>query len=198
MTRLRRLLALLGIGLGAAGLGDRALARGILGGGRPGARGRPSERPITSAVIVRAPIERAWAAVSDIPSQPLWMREMKAVRLTTPGPVGVGTRGEARVRILGIGVTDPVEIVEWEPPTRFAIRHEGLFTGGGVITLRPADEGGTTVEWQEHLAAPLFPDLGALLGRPVLARIFQDDLDRFRRLVEAGELPVGHDPGQPA
>lgn len=191
MTRLRRLLALFGIGLGAAGLGDRALARGILGGERPGAR------PITSVVVVRAPIERVWAAVSDIPSQPLWMRDMKAVRLTTPGPVGVGTRGEARVRILGIGVTDPVEVVGWEPPTRFAIRHEGLFTGSGVITLRAHDDGDTTtVEWEERLVPPAFPELGALLGRPVLAGIFRDDLERFRRLVEAGELPIRDDPGR--
>ena len=185
MTVVRRLLALLGIGLGAAGLGDRALARGIPGGGRPGARS------IANVVVVRAPIERVWAAISDIPSQPLWMREMKAVRLTTPGPVGVGTRGEARVRILGIGVTDPVEIVAWDPPTRFALRHEGLFTGSGVITLRSSTAGdATTVEWEERLAPPVFPELGALLGRPVLSRIFRDDLDRFRRLVEAGELPA--------
>ena len=59
MTVARRLLALLGIGFGAAGLGDRALARGILGRGRPGAR------PIASVVLVRAPIERVWAAISD-------------------------------------------------------------------------------------------------------------------------------------
>jgi len=185
VTVVRRLLALLGIGLGAAGLGDRALARGIPGGGRPRARS------IANVVVVRAPIERVWAAISDIPSQPLWMREMKAVRLTTPGPVGVGTRGEARVRILGIGVTDPVEIVAWDPPTRFALRHEGLFTGSGVITLRSSTAGdATTVEWEERLAPPVFPELGALLGRPVLSRIFRDDLDRFRRLVEAGELPT--------
>ncbi len=53
----------------------------------------------------------------------------------TPGPIGVGTRGEADVRILGIGVTDPVEIVEFDPPRRFAIRHDGVFKGGGVIEL---------------------------------------------------------------
>ena len=32
-------------------------------------------------------------------------------------------------------VTDPVTVTEFEPPHRFAIRHEGLFKGHGLITL---------------------------------------------------------------
>jgi uncharacterized membrane protein len=182
---IRRLLALFGIGLGAAGLADRTLARGILG--QP-----PSTRAIRSLAVVEAPIDRVWAAISDIPAQPRWMHEMKAVRLTTPGPIGVGTRGDADVRIFGIGVTDPVELTEWEPPTRFAIRHEGLFTGGGVITLRPGADGTTTiVTWDETLVAPGFPELGGLVQRPILGRIFQDDLHRFRELVESGDWERG-------
>lgn len=178
---IRRLLACLGIGLGAAGLADRALARGNAG--EP-----PSTRPIRSLAVIEAPIDRVWAAISDIRAQPRWMHEMKAVRLTTRGPVGVGTRGEADVRIFGIGVTDPVELTAWEPPTRFAIRHDGLFTGGGIITLRAGADGTTTiVTWDETLVPPVFPELGALLQRPILARIFQDDLHRFRELVESGE-----------
>jgi hypothetical protein len=101
--------------------------------------------------------------------------------------VGVGTRGEATVRILGIGVSDPVEITEFERPTRFAIRHEGLFTGGGVITLDAGADGTTTiVRWTETLVPPLLPEIGALVQAPVLQAIFQDDLHRFKRLVETG------------
>jgi hypothetical protein len=113
------------------------------------------------------------------------MTEMKAVRITTPGPVGVGTRGEADVRILGIGVSDPVEIVAFEPPHRFAIRHEGVFTGGGVIELQPGSDGRSTiVMWDETLVPPILPELGALVGRPILGAIFQADLHRFRELLE--------------
>ena len=39
------------------------------------------------------------------------------------------------MRILGIPVSDPVEITELEPPSRYAIRHLGLFAGDGLITL---------------------------------------------------------------
>ena len=55
---------------------------------------------------------------------------MKAVRLPTPPPIGVGTRGEADVRIFGIAVTDPVTITEFEPPTgsRSATRGRSVAT----------------------------------------------------------------------
>ena len=71
--------------------------------------------PIESMVVIDAPIERVWAMVADIDRQPEWMTEMKAVRVVTPGPIGVGTECEAQVRILGITVTDPVTITAFEP-----------------------------------------------------------------------------------
>ena len=52
---------------------------------------RPPE-PLRMLVVVDAPIEAAWRVLADIPLQPLWMHEMKEVRLTTPGPARVGTR----------------------------------------------------------------------------------------------------------
>jgi uncharacterized membrane protein len=151
-------------------------------------RGRPPE-PLRMLVVVDAPIDRTWRVLADIGLQPAWMHEMKEVRVTTPGPTGVGTRGEATVRIFGVAVTDPVEVVAFEPPTRFAIRHEGLFTGGGVITLEPGADGTTTiVRWDETLVPPLLPVVGALAMAPILRGIFQADLHRFRTLVESGSL----------
>lgn len=175
-----RLVRLTAVASAAAYVLDRVLAA------------RRAERPptpIRSMVVVEAPIERVWDELADIEGQPRWMAEMKAVRITTPGPIGVGTRGEADVRIMGIGVSDPVEIVEFSPPRRFAIRHEGRFTGGGVIELRAGADGRSTiVTWDETLVPPLLPDLGALAQRPILAAIFQADLHRFRELLEdAGE-----------
>jgi len=159
---------------------DRILAR---------RRGSRPPEPLRMMVVVDAPIEETWRVLADIGLQPAWMHEMKSVVVTTPGPTRVGTRGEATVRIFGISVTDPVEVVAFDPPTRFEIRHEGLFTGGGVITLEPGSDGTTTiVRWAETLVPPLLPELGALLGAPVLREIFQADLHRLARLVESGAV----------
>jgi hypothetical protein len=113
------------------------------------------------------------------------MHDLKAVRLLTPPPIGVGTRAIGTVRILGVSVEDPVEIVEFEAPRRFAIAHEGLFTGHGLITLEAGADGTTTiVRWEESLLAPVLPHLAARLQYPVFRRIFQADLHRLARLAE--------------
>jgi len=148
---------------------------------------RGSRPPLALSMleVVDAPIEETWAVLSDIPRQPEWMRDMKRVAITTPGPVGVGTRGEATVRILGVGVSDPVEVTEFEPPVRFAVRHDGLFTGDGVLTLEPGADGTTTiVRWTETLIPPVLPEIGALAQAPILRSVFQADLHRLKRLVE--------------
>jgi hypothetical protein len=119
------------------------------------------------------------------------MHDMKSVRIETPGLIGLGTRAEATVRILGIPVTDPVEIVEFDPPYRYAIRHLGVFEGDGLFTLEPGVDATTTVvRWTERLEPPVLPDLGAVVQAPILRAIFQADLERMKRLVETG-APAG-------
>ena len=175
---IRGILRLTVLGLIVGFVADRWL-RGRAGGLPP--------LPFSSRVVIDAPIERVWTALADIEAQPRWMHEMKSVRLLTPPPVGVGTRGEATVRIFGLGTTDPVEITEFQPPHRFAIRHEGTFTGGGLITLESGADGSTTiVRWDETLIAPFLPHAWALAAAPVMTGIFQADLLRFRDLVESG------------
>ena len=175
---LRRLLVLGALLVPAAAVAaDRWLAR---------RRGANPPQPLGMLEVVDAPIERTWAVVADVPRQVEWMREMQSIRFPDPGPIGAGTKAEATVRILGISVTDPVTITAVEPPTRYAIRHEGLFAGGGVITLEPGADGDTTiVRWEETLVPPLLPELGAVIQAPVLRSIFQADLRHLKRLVEA-------------
>lgn len=169
-------LALLG---GIVGwIADRVL-RTQVGGAPPPA--------IRSLVVIDAPIERVWPVLADIEGQPRWMHDMKSVRMWTPGPTRVGSRGESTVRMLGISVTDPVTVTEFVPPTRFAISHDGTFKGGGVLTLESGADGSTTiVRWDETLIAPVFPHAAALAMAPVFATIFQRDLERLRDLVETG------------
>jgi uncharacterized membrane protein len=172
---------LIRLGLAAVGAGW-AIDRGL----RARADGAPPA-PIASLVVVDAPIERVWAVLADIEGQPRWMHDMKSVRLTTPPPTGVGTRGVSTVRVFGIAVTDPVTITEFEPPSRFALRHEGTVSGSGVITLEPGADGTTTiVRWDERLMVPALPHLGAEVLARVFGPIFQADLFRLRDLVESG------------
>ncbi len=186
---IRGVLRLGAVGIVGAWVLERALRRRA-GGDQPA--------PISTMVVIDAPIERVWAVVADIEGQPRWMHELKSVQLLTPPPVGVGTRGVGTVRIMGISVTDPVSITGFEPPTRLSIRHEGTFTGGGTITLARegdaatdpahASPARTIVRWDERVVPPLLPHSGSLLQRPIMRSIFQGDLDRLRDLIESGAV----------
>lgn len=177
---LRRIAALGLLAVPVAIVADRLLAA---------ARGGAAPEPMRMMVVVDAPIEATWAVVADIRLQTEWMTEMQDLVVTTTGVTGVGTRGEATVRIAGISVTDPVEVTEFQPPHRYAIRHEGLFKGGGLITLEAgAGDATTVVRWEETLVPPVLPALGALVQAPILRAIFQADLERLKRLVEHGSI----------
>ena len=177
---IRRALRLALLGMAAAWIADRALAR------RSGGATPP---PVATSIIVNASIERVWRVLADIEGQPRWMRDMKAVRIAGPGDIGVGTRAEADVRIFGLQVLDPITITAFEPPRHFAIRHDGKFSGSGDIRLEPnADGGTTTVTWAETLVPPWLPSLGTWILAPILRRVFQADLERLRDLVETGSI----------
>ena len=143
--------------------------------------------PFRTRIVIDAPIERVWTVLADIETQPRWMHEMKSVRVE-PGPVGVGTRGVATVRIFGLTSRDPVRVTAFEPPNRFSIEHLGTFRGHGDITLEAGADGTTTiVRWDETLIAPALSYVWAILAEPLMTGIFQADLRRLRELVEAGE-----------
>jgi len=174
---IRLVLRLSLFGAGAAWLTDRWLGR----------RAGRTPAPIRLLVVIDAPIDRVWGFVSDIEGQTRWMHDMKSVRMSTPGPIRVGSRGEATVRMYGLSATDPVTVTAFEPPNRFAIRHDGSFSGAGTFRLERGADGTTTiVRWDETLVAPVLPHLGAIVTTPVFRHVFQRDLERLRDLVESG------------
>ena len=174
-----RLVILAATGAGLAWSVDR-----WLGGRHQADAGNTVPDPIRSTVEIDVPIERVWVRLADVEHQPDWMHDLKWVRIDTPGPVRVGTRAESLVRILGIGVQDPIEVTVFLPPHDYAIRHEGPFTGSGVFRLEALDDGRTRVTWDETLIPPILPNLLGLIQAPLLGRIFQADLERFRDQLE--------------
>jgi uncharacterized membrane protein len=143
--------------------------------------------PLELMIVIDAPIERVWAVIADVEGQPRWMHDMKSVRMLTSGQIRVGSRGEATVRMFGVSVTDPVTVRVFEPPTTFAISHEGTFAGGGTFRLEAGADGTTTiVRWTEELTPPALAHAAAVVTTPVFRYVFQRDLERLRDLVESG------------
>jgi hypothetical protein len=114
------------------------------------------------------------------------MHEMKRVEMLTPPPVQPGSRGRATVRIFGISTTDDVVITQFDPPSTFAIRHEGKFVGEGLLRFSAIDESRTRIDWMEYLRPPLFANIGGFVQRPILGSIFRSDLRHLKRILEEG------------
>lgn len=180
-----RLLGLAAAGLGLAVAVDRWL------GGRRSVDPTAGRDPVRSSIEIGAPIEQVWVRLADVERQPDWMVDLKWVRLETPGPIGLGSRAAGLVRILGIGVKDPVEVIEFRAPQRYAIRHEGAFEGTGVFDLEALDGGRTRLTWDETLVAPVLPNLVGLILAPILGRVFQADLERLKEQLEVETITVG-------
>ncbi len=162
-------------------------------------------------IRIDAPPHAVWAVLVDLPSQPTWMHDLRELRIETPGPLRVGSRATAVVRMFGLSQPDPVEVIGLDPPVRYAIAHLGPVAGSGEFRLWPLDDGRAThVRWREDLrvtprAVPGLPRLFGMrvVGRPArlvaatLARIadpllgvpmeavFRADLRNLREAVEA-------------
>ena len=173
------LLLLAVIGFIGAVLIELLLARLI----RSGAIRRPE---INLTIDIAAPRSTVWAYASDIAHQPEWMHEMKRVEMLTPPPVQPGSRGRATVRIFGISTTDDVVITQFDPPSTFAIRHEGKFVGEGLLRFTEIDVTHTRIDWMEYLRPPLFANIGGFVQRPILGAIFRSDLRHLKRILEEG------------
>jgi uncharacterized membrane protein len=145
--------------------------------------GRPE---INLTIEIAAPRTAVWAYASDIARQPEWMHEMKRVEMLTPPPIQPGSRGRATVRIFGISTTDDVVITQFDPPSTFAIRHEGRFVGEGLLRFTEIDATHTRIDWMEYLRPPLFANLGGFVQRPILGSIFRSDLRHLKRIIEVG------------
>ena len=173
------LLLLAACGLIGAVLVELLLGRLI----NSGAIRRPE---INLTIEIAAPRSAVWAYASDIARQPEWMHEMKRVEMLTPPPVQPGSRGRATVRIFGISTTDDVVITQFDPPSTFAIRHEGKFIGEGLLRFTKIDAEHTRIDWMEYLRPPLFANIGGFVQRPILGAIFRSDLRHLKRILEEG------------
>jgi hypothetical protein len=141
---------------------------------------------IEVAVEIAAPVVAVWPHLVDWENLGGWMAEASEFRVIGAQREGVGTRASASVRIAGITTHDTIRVSRWDPPRWLEIQHLGWVKGFGLMHCRPAGAG-TYLFWRERLVPPWgwIGWAGMQVGRPLMQRIFQQDLERLRKLVEA-------------
>ena len=138
-------------------------------------------------VVVDAPPEAVWAAVTDWARQSEWMLGT-TVRSTDQDGVGVGGGIEAFTGVGRVGFLDTMVITEWDPPRRCVVEHTGhVVKGLGIFEVVALPEGRSRFVWAEELDVPLgiLGKVGWPLVKPGFAWGVRRSLNKLARDVEA-------------
>ena len=134
----------------------------------------PHDAEVVVDVLVDAPPEATWAAITDWERQGEWMLGT-TVRSTGRGGDGsghgVGAGLEAFTGIGKLGFLDTMVITLWDPPRRCEVLHTGrVVQGTGVFEVLALPGGRSRLVWSEQLILPWgrlgklgFPRRGARL-----------------------------------
>ena len=78
---------------------------------------------IEASVVINRPIEEVFAYMIDFEKTDQWSAQVVETKKTSEGPVGVGTRFVAVARVLGRRIEDTVEVTEYEPNSKYSLKH---------------------------------------------------------------------------
>ncbi len=130
--------------------------------------------------------EEVWRFMSDVRNFSKWDRNVLETKITSEGPIGVGTTAQGVVQFLGRKVVD-VRITEYEPNRKFALEFiSGAFkgakesftlesVGGNKTRLTIAREVELRGFWK--LVQPIAPRMAKREGR--------EDVANAKRILEA-------------
>jgi hypothetical protein len=138
-------------------------------------------------VIIDAPPQLVWDAVTDWPRQSEWMMGT-TVRATDHDGVGVGGGLEAFTGVGRAGFLDTMVITEWDPPRRCVVRHTGdVVKGLGIFEVVALPQGRSRFVWAEELDLPLgvLGRMGWPIVRPGFAWGVRRSLMKLARELEA-------------
>lgn len=106
------------------------------------------------SLVIKAPIEKVWAALADWESQGDWMLQTR-VDVTSEIREGVGTTIAAFTGIGKLGVMDHMVVTSWQPPHICDVLHTGkIIKGTGRFELVVIDTETTRFNWSEEILAP--------------------------------------------
>jgi uncharacterized protein YndB with AHSA1/START domain len=109
---------------------------------------------IAMSLIIKAPIEKVWAALADWESQGDWMLQTK-VEVTSQIREGIGTTISAFTGVGKFGVMDHMIVTSWQPPHICDVLHTGkIIKGTGRFQLVAVDSKTTRFDWSEEIVAP--------------------------------------------
>jgi carbon monoxide dehydrogenase subunit G len=139
-----------------------------------------------STVVNRPPAE-VFALVGDPANDGQWSATVKEARKTSGGPLGVSTTVEQVIRLLGRRIELGLEVAEYEPGRKLAIRLvRGPLKGTGRRLVEPVD-GGTRLTFAAEGRSGLFLNLAEPLVAWAIRRELRAALAAVKDLLETSK-----------
>ena len=141
---------------------------------------------ISVSARIDASSSEAWAALENIESHVLWMKDAESIRFTTAERTGAGTEFVCVTKVGPVRLTDAMSITEWKPCEAMGVRHRGVVKGSGRFTLRALTGDETHFSLDDQLTFPwwLGVPLGERLAHPILARLWRGNMARLKAMIE--------------
>jgi len=143
---------------------------------------------ITVFVEIDVPPTDVWDVIEPIERHVDWMADAESIRFSTDQTRGVGTCFVCDTKLGPFRLSDQMEITEWTPPSRMAVRHNSVVSGSGAFVLEAIDhDRRTRLTWDEELRFPwyLAGKLGETIGGPLVIKpIWRRNLRRLKAQIE--------------
>ena len=143
---------------------------------------------IEISTVINRPVEEVFAATSNPENYPKWISTSREAKITSQGPVGVGTTYRAVATFLGRRIESDVEFTEYEPNRKIAQKSiSGPFPAENSTAFERVD-GGTRVTLALKGELGGFFKLAEPLLVSTLKRQVEADLANLKELMESGAL----------
>jgi uncharacterized protein YndB with AHSA1/START domain len=137
------------------------------------------------STVINRPVEEVFAFASNPENIPKWSSMGSEVKITSAGPIGVGTTYRSVLTILGRRIEVEVEITEYEPNRSFAQKSKsGPFPEENRVTFERVD-GGTQVNFTSVAEPGGFFKLAEPLLVRMIKRQFEADFANLKDLMES-------------
>jgi ligand-binding SRPBCC domain-containing protein len=130
-------------------------------------------------------VEDVFAYVTRVDTMPAWRGDIAVAEQLTEGPLTVGSRIRAGVRVPGRSIGLVIEVTAWEPGASFAFRPVSGPLRTHITHRFAGMDGGTQLTWTEEIKlSGILRPFGPVLAH-IVRRQYAATLTRLKAILEA-------------
>ncbi|MBI5290640.1 MAG: SRPBCC family protein [Chloroflexi bacterium] len=140
---------------------------------------------LETSITINSPIEQVFAFAADLANNAKWQTGVIAAEVTSPGPVGVGTKYKYDAEIMGRKLETTGELTAYDPPRITAWKAtSGPFPMSGSTTFESVPGGTRVVDGMEAEPGGFFKLAEPLLIMQMRGQM-EKDMKKLKELLEA-------------